>query len=218
MSIPTTSELFDTGHTIAGGLLEESEHPYFAILKLSDFIKKLSKGLPSDFCELDEGVFVSKNAKISDGATLIGPTVICADAEIRTGAFVRGNVIVGEGAVIGNSSEVKNSIIFDEGKLPHYNYLGDSIVGYRAHMGAGAIASNLRLDKRTVLIASGEEKLNTGMKKLGVMLGDYAEVGCGAVLSPGTVIGREAMIYPLVHVKGIIPERSIFDGKIRRRD
>ncbi len=215
-NIPKTVELFDLFHSSARELLEASEYPFEALLSLRGFIKELSLGLSDEFTEAEEGVYISKEASVDGGAVIKGPAIISAGAEIRVGAYIRGSVIVGRGAVVGNSSEVKNSIIFDEGKLPHYNYAGDSIIGYRAHMGAGAIASNLRLDKRTVTVGTGGEKLDTGMKKLGVMLGDYAEVGCGAVMSPGTVIGREAAVYPLSHVRGIIPERSIFDGEIRR--
>ncbi len=212
-SIPKTVDLFDTSHSIAEALLEECEYPFEATLRIGDFIEDCTRLLDRSYMEIKKGVFVSPDATISPHATLIAPLIIGRGAEIRSGAILRGRVIVGDGAVIGNSSEVKNSIILDEGKLPHYNYIGDSIIGFRAHMGAGAIASNLRLDKREVEIKTENEKICTGLKKLGVMLGDYAEVGCGSVLSPGAIVGRESLIYPLTHVRGVIPERSVYDGK-----
>ena len=165
--------------------------------------------------EIQKNVFVHESAKIWAGATLVGPIIIGKNAEIRPGAFLRGKVIVGDGCVIGNSTEIKSSIIFDEAKLPHYNYVGDSIIGYRAHLGAGAIASNLRLDKKSIAIGCGSGRIDTGLKKLGVMLGDYAEVGCGALLCPGAIVGREAVIYPMTTVSGIISEREIYKGKGR---
>jgi len=211
--IPKTIDLFDTSHSIAESLLEECEYPFEVISQIGDFIANCSRMLDRSYREIEPGVFVAPDAKISPYATLVGPLIIGRGADIRSGAILRGRVIVGDGAVVGNSSEVKNSIILDEGKLPHYNYLGDSIIGFRAHMGAGAIASNLRLDKREVSVRYDNEIKATGLKKLGVMLGDYAEVGCGSVLSPGAIVGREALIYPLTHVRGTIPERSVYDGK-----
>lgn len=211
--MPKTGDLFDVSHSIAEAMLEECEYPFMAISRISDFIEECARRLDRSYREIEPGVFVGEGARIDEGVTLIGPAIIGRGAEIRRGAIIRGRVIVGDGAVIGNSSEVKNAILLDEAKLPHYNYVGDSIIGYRAHMGAGAIASNLRLDKRAIRLRDGEEFIDTGLKKLGVMLGDYAEVGCGAVLSPGAIVGREAMIYPLSHVGGIVPEKSIFDGR-----
>lgn len=212
--IPKTTDLFDISHSIAEMMLEECEYPYMAISKIGDFIEDIATRLDRSYREIEKGVFVGNGTEIGKGVTLIAPIIIGQNVEIRSGALLRGRVIVGDGAVIGNSSEVKSSIILDEGKLPHYNYVGDSIIGYRAHLGAGAVCSNLRLDKRSVVI--GDERLDTGSKKLGAMLGDYAEVGCGSVLSPGAIIGREAIIYPLSHVRGIIPERCIFDGEAIR--
>ena len=209
--IQKTDELFDVSHSIAEVMLEECEYPFLAIPRIRDFIVECARLLDRSYREIKAGVFVGEGAVIAESASILGPAIIGKNAEIRSGALLRGSVIVGDGAVVGNSGEVKNSIIFDEAKLPHYNYVGDSIIGYRAHLGAGAVCSNLRLDKRSVKI--GEERLDTGLKKLGAMLGDYAEVGCGSVLSPGAVVGRETLIYPLSHVRGIIPERCIFDGK-----
>jgi NDP-sugar pyrophosphorylase family protein len=215
--IPKTVELFDLGHTLARELLEGAEYPHLAITELEDFILSLGVRLGGEYEEIDRGIFIARHAHLSKRATVKGPTIICKGADVRPGAFIRGAVILGEGAVIGNCTELKNSIIFDEASLPHYNYVGDSIIGYRAHMGASSIAANQRLDKRSVKLKGRVENLDTGMKKLGIMLGDYAEVGCGSVLSPGTVVGRESLIYPLSDVRGIIPEKSIFDGRVRRR-
>ena len=211
-TIPKTEDLFDLGHTIAEALLAECEYGYQAVPRINDFILGVSKRLDRSYKEIAKNVFVHESAKIWDHVTLVGPTIIGKNAEIRPGAFLRGKVIVGGGTVIGNSTEIKNSIIFDEAKLPHYNYVGDSIIGYRAHLGAGAIASNLRLDKEHVRLCFSDEKIDTRLKKLGVMLGDYAEVGCGAVLCPGTIVGREAIVYPLTRVSGIIGEREIYKG------
>ena len=169
--------------------------------------------LDETYRQVDEGIYIAKDAVVWDGATIVAPTIIGRKAEIRPGAFIRGGVIIGNGAVIGNSTEVKNSIIFDEAQLPHYNYVGDSIIGHRAHMGAGAIASNLRLDKSEVIISYGEEKMPTGLRKVGVFLGDRAEVGCGCVLCPGATIGRESVVSPLVRVVGCIPPDRIYDGQ-----
>lgn len=208
-----TNELFDIGHSIAEVLLDECEYPHEALPKIGDFIKECSALLDRSYREISEGVFVADDAKIWDGVTIVGPTIIGHKAEVRPGAFIRGNAIIGDGAVIGNSTEVKNSIILDEAQLPHYNYVGDSIIGYRAHMGAGAIASNLRLDKKEIVLKSDGEEMESGLRKIGVFLGDYAEVGCGCVLCPGSTVGREAMVYPLVAVRGTVPERMIYDGK-----
>lgn len=213
--IPKTIDLFDISHSIAEAMLRECEYPFMAISKIGDVIEDLAAHLDRSYREIEDGVFIGKGTKIGKGVTFCAPVIIGKNAEIRSGAVLRGKVIAGDGAVIGNSSEVKNSIILDEGKLPHYNYVGDSIIGYRAHLGAGAVCSNLRLDKKCVLVGA-ESRLNTGLKKLGAMLGDYAEVGCGAVLSPGAIIGREAIVYPLSHVRGVIPERCIFDGEAIR--
>ena len=181
------------------------------IIVIKEYIKICASLLDGRYSEISEGVYVSYDAEISAGATIIGPAIICHGAEIRPGAYIRENVIIGEGALIGNSCEVKNSIIFDEAKLPHYNYVGDSIIGFKAHMGAGAIASNLRLDKKIIEI----NKVNTGLRKIGVFLGDNAEVGCNSVLCPGTVIGKGGVIYPLTVVKGVIGSGEIYKGAKR---
>ena len=211
-SIPKTEDLFDISHSIASAMLGECEYPHIALSRIEEVISQYANKLDRSFKEIRDGVFVANDAKIWDGATLVAPVIIGHKTEVRPGAFIRGNVIIGNGAVIGNSTEIKNSIILDEAQLPHYNYVGDSIVGYRAHMGAGAIASNLRLDKGEVFLFCGEEKIATGRRKVGAFIGDYAEVGCGCVLCPGTLICRESRIYPLISVCGCIPERCVFDG------
>ena len=210
--IPRTRDLFDLNRSMAEPLLRECEFPYEAIPRLREFILEKQRALDSSFEEIAPEVFVAKGVKLSRSATIEGPAIICHGAEIRHCAYIRGSVIIGEGAVIGNSSEIKNSIIFDESQLPHYNYVGDSIIGYRGHLGAGAIASNLRLDRRSVIITDGMERRDTKLRKLGVMLGDNAEVGCGCVLCPGSMIGRDAIVYPLLTVRGIIGENIVYKG------
>lgn len=216
--IPKTEDLFDIRHSIAEVLLDECEYPYEALIFIEEYIKKTFLMLDKSYKEISEGVFVGKDTKIWPGATIVGPAIIGHNAEIRSGAFIRGKVIVGDGAVIGNSTEVKNSIILDEAKLPHYNYVGDSIIGYKAHMGAGTIASNLRLDRKNVDIFCDGERVSTDLRKVGVFLGDYAEIGCGCVLCPGTIIGRGAVIYPLVTVKGTIGEGMIYKGVVGKEN
>ena len=208
-----TKELFDLNHTLAVSLLSECEYPHEALSKIKDSILSLIPTLDDSFKEISEGVFVADDAKIWDNVTIVGPTIIGHKAEIRPGAFIRGNAIIGDGAVIGNSTEIKNAIVFDDAQLPHYNYVGDSIIGYKAHMGAGAIASNLRLDKKEITLKSEGEDMDSGLRKIGVFLGDHAEVGCGSVLCPGSIVGRETLVYPLSMVRGSIPERTIYDGK-----
>lgn len=208
-----TKELFDLSHTIAESLLSECEYPHYALPKIGEFIKNYSATLDSSYREISDGVFAADDAKIWDGVTIVGPTIIGHKAEIRPGAFIRGNAIIGDGAVIGNSTEIKNAIVFDGAQLPHYNYVGDSIIGYKAHMGAGAIASNLRLDKKIIILKSEDETMDSGLKKIGVFLGDCAEVGCGSVLCPGSIVGRDAIVHPLTKVIGSVPSGVIYDGK-----
>ncbi len=212
-----TQELFDLEHTVAKDLLESCEYPHQALPKIGEFIKEeLIPRLDGSYKEIAEGVFAAEDAKIWDGVTIVGPTVIGHGAEIRPGAFIRGNAIIGDGAVIGNSTEVKNAIVFDGAQLPHYNYVGDSIIGYKAHMGAGAIASNLRLDKKEIVLKGEGDSMASGLTKIGVFLGDCAEVGCGSVLCPGSIVGRGAMVYPLSAVRGSVPADMIFDGESLR--
>ena len=178
--------------------------------EINSYIKSCFPLLDGSYKEISKDVFVADDAIIWLGATIVGPAIIGSGAEIRPGAFIRGNVIVGNEAVIGNSTEVKNSIVFDKAQLPHYNYVGDSIIGFRAHMGAGAITSNLKSDKTLVTVKVGNERLETGLKKFGAILGDNVEVGCGSVLNPRTVIGQNTNVYPLSSVRGFIPAGRIY--------
>ena len=209
-----TKELFDLNHTMASELLCGCEYPHEALPRIGDYIKNvIIPSLDGSYREIADGVYAAEDAKIWDGVTMVGPTVIGHGAEIRPGAFIRGNALIGDGAVIGNSTEIKNAIIFDGAQLPHYNYVGDSIIGYKAHMGAGAIASNLRLDKKEIVLRDSDESMDSGLRKIGVFLGDFAEVGCGSVLGPGSIVGREALVYPLSCVRGTVPAHTIYNGK-----
>ncbi len=210
MNIPNTNELFDLEHTIARGYIEDSDTAYEVIPNIKEYCRALIKKLSDEYEEIFPEVFVSRSAKISSGAEIHGPTIIGHGTEVRTGAYIRGSVIVGDGAVIGNSTEVKNAIIFDGAQLPHYNYVGDSIVGYKAHLGAGAIISNFRLDHANIAIKDGDIRIDTGLRKMGALIGDRAEVGCNSVICPGSIIGRDAVIYPLSRIIGIIPEKHKF--------
>ncbi|MCM1282431.1 MAG: hypothetical protein NC180_07990 [Muribaculaceae bacterium] len=206
--------MFDLTKTIAGEYLAEFTYPWEALAGISDFIRRLGPTLDAKRYERrGEDIWVAKSAKVAESACLNGPLIIDEDAEIRHCAFIRGSAIIGKGSVVGNSTEVKNDIIFDSVQAPHYNYVGDSILGYRSHMGAGSITSNVKSDKTLVIVkdkyGSGEE-IETGLKKIGAMLGDFVEVGCNSVLNPGTVIGMHTNVYPLSSVRGIIPANSIF--------
>ncbi len=217
MSIPKTTELFDLSYTLAAPILKNTEYPFEALPKIKEFVRTIGPTLGYE--EIAPEVWVAPDVKIAPTAVIEGPTVIGAGTEVRPGAFIRGSALIGEGVVVGNSTEIKNAIIFDKVQIPHYNYVGDSILGYRSHMGAGAIASNFKLDHSNISVRSGEEKYDTGLRKFGAILGDFAEVGCNSVMCPGTIIGKESIVYPLSRVRGVIPERSIFDsdGKIRER-
>ena len=209
-----TSELYDLSHTIARDLLSECEYPWLALPKIKDFVKDIIKLLSEDEYYLyAEDVLISKSATISPSATICGPTVIGAGTEVRPGAYIRGSVIVGENCVVGNSCELKNSILFDNVQVPHFNYIGDSILGYRSHTGAGAITSNVKSDKTLVCVNCNGTRIDTGLKKFGAMIGDFVEVGCNSVLNPGTVIGRNTSVYPLSSVRGVIPQNSIFKSQ-----
>ena len=206
--------LFDYSRTIAKPLLETVDYPWEALPKISEFIIELGKTLdPEIYEQRGENVWVAKSAKVFDSAYLGGPLIICEDAEIRQCAFIRGNAIVGRGAVVGNSTELKNSILFDGVQTPHYNYVGDSVLGYKAHMGAGSITSNVKSDKTLVTVKVPGAPIETGRKKFGAMLGDNVEVGCNSVLNPGTVVGRCSNIYPTSCVRGVIPANSIYKDK-----
>ena len=207
----TIENLYDLKETIAADLFTEAEYPWEVLPRIHDFILELGKRLPEEIYEKrGEDIWVAKNAKVAPTACLNGPLIIDEEAEVRHCAFVRGNAIVGKGSVVGNSTELKNDIIFNSVQVPHYNYVGDSILGYKSHMGAGSITSNVKSDKTLVVVKDGDEKIETGLKKFGAMLGDFVEIGCNSVLNPGTVIGRHTNVYPLSSVRGVIPANSIF--------
>jgi NDP-sugar pyrophosphorylase family protein len=203
--------LLDLNHTIAAELFRGITYPWEALSKIGEFILALGPKLPTDEYEQSgENVWIAKSAKVAPTAYVNGPAIICPGAEVRHCAFIRGNAIVGEGAVVGNSTELKNVVLFDKVQVPHYNYVGDSILGYLSHMGAGSITSNVKSDKTLVCVHTGEGHLQTGLKKFGAILGDRVEVGCGSVLNPGSVIGRNANLYPLSMVRGYVPANSIY--------
>ena len=208
-------------HTIAWEYLSGFEYPWEALDGLKDFIKALGKTLPqSEYDVLDGDIYIAKTAKVAPTASLGGPLIICDGAEIRHGAFIRGSAIVGAGAVVGNSVELKNCILFDGVQVPHFNYVGDSILGYKSHMGAGAVTSNVKSDKTPVSVTVGSERISSGRKKFGAMLSDFVEVGCNSVLNPGTVIGSHTNVYPLSSVRGYVPENSIYksrDAVVKKR-
>lgn len=203
--------LFDYNQTIAAVLLEKFTYPWEVLKEISAYIVSLGETLSlKEYDKISEDVWVAKSAIVAPTAYIHGPAIIGKNAEIRHCAFIRGNAIVGEGAVVGNSTELKNVILFNKVQVPHYNYVGDSILGYGSHMGAGSITSNVKSDKTLVVIHNKEEKIETGLKKMGAILGDGVEVGCQSVLNPGTIIGKESSIYPLSSVRGYVPEKSIY--------
>ena len=202
-------ELFDLTKTIANDYLNGFEYPWEALSGIKQTIIALGNSLGEDYKEISENVWVHKTAKIAPTAFLGAPCIIGAETEVRHGAFIRGSALVGNGCVVGNSVELKNVIIFDSVQVPHYNYVGDSILGYKSHMGAGSITSNVKSDKSLVEI-KGNEVIKTNLKKVGAFLGDYVEVGCNSVLNPGTVIGRNSNVYPLSCVRGVVPANSIY--------
>lgn len=207
----TVSKLYSLEQTIAKDLFEGVTYPWEVLPKISEFIVKLGNTLSSDEYEKrGENIWIAKSASVAPTAYINGPAIIGKDAEIRHCAFIRGNAIVGEGAVVGNSTELKNVILFNKVQVPHYNYVGDSILGYKSHMGAGSITSNVKSDKKLVIVKTSEGNIETGLKKFGAMLGDEVEVGCGSVLNPGTVIGSHTNIYPLSSVRGFVPGGSIY--------
>lgn len=211
MSKITISDMYDLNETIAAKLFEGLTYPWEALPKIGEFIKKLGATLSEEEYEkVGEDVWIAKSATVFPSAYIHGPAIIGKNAEVRQCAFIRGNALVGEGAVVGNSTELKNVVLFNKVQVPHYNYVGDSILGYKAHMGAGSITSNVKSDKKLVKVHTPEGDIETGLKKFGAMLGDHVEVGCGSVLNPGTVIGRESNIYPLSSVRGVVPEKSIY--------
>ena len=207
-------ELYDMTKTIAAPLFEGKTYPWEALDGIKDFILKLGETLPAEeYDHPSEGVWIAKDAKVFASAYIGAPCIIDHEAEVRQCAFIRGSAIVGKGAVVGNSTELKNVVLFDKVQVPHYNYVGDSILGYKAHMGAGSITSNVKSDKTLVVIKELGNFIETGRKKVGAMLGDNVEVGCNSVLNPGTVIGRESNVYPTSCVRGVIPPRHIYKDK-----
>lgn len=211
MKVLTIQELYTLDETIAAEIFEGAVYPWEVLSKIHDFILKLGETLPEEeYDQVGEDVWIAKSAHVFESAYIHGPAIIGKDAEVRHGAFIRGNVIVGEGAVVGNSTELKNVILFNKVQVPHYNYVGDSILGYKAHMGAGSITSNVKSDKKLVVVKTAEGNLETGLKKFGAMLGDEVEVGCGTVLNPGSVVGKRTNIYPLSSVRGFVPQESIY--------
>ncbi len=205
------TELYDLSHTQASDYLSRFTYPWEALKGISDFIIELGNKLsPDEYDNPSENVWIHKTAKVFPSAYLGAPCIIGANTEVRHCAFIRGSALVGENCVVGNSVELKNVILFDNVQTPHYNYVGDSILGYKSHMGAGSITSNVKSDKTNVVIKSESEQLETGIKKIGAMLGDCVEVGCNSVLNPGTIIGRNSNIYPTSCVRGVIPESSIW--------
>jgi NDP-sugar pyrophosphorylase family protein len=206
-----TRDLFDLTHTLAADLLERTEYPWEALGGIKQFIIEIGRTLPADeYEEVSEHVWIARDAKIYPNNYIAGPCIIGHETEVRPGAFVRGSALVGSHCVVGNSTELKNVILFDNVQVPHYNYVGDSILGYRSHMGAGSITSNVKSDKKLIVVRCGEERIETGLKKMGAMLGDGVEVGCNSVLNPGTVIGRNSNVYPTSCVRGTVPANCIW--------
>ncbi len=200
----TILDLYDLSHTLAAPLLERFQYPWEALPEIGGFLKALGPTLPEeDYDHPAEFVWIARTARVAPTASITGPCIIGPEAEVRHCAFIRGNALVGAGAVVGNSTELKNVLLFDKVQVPHYNYVGDSILGYRAHMGAGSITSNVKSDKKLL-------EVKNGLKKVGAMLGDHVEIGCGSVLNPGTIVGRNSHVYPLSSVRGVVPANSIY--------
>lgn len=206
-----TAALYDLSHTLAKPLLEKTVYPWEALGRIGDLILELGKSLPDgEYEKRGEDVWIHKTAKIYPNNYIAGPCIIGPETEVRPGAFIRGKALVGANCVVGNSTELKNVILFDNVQVPHYNYVGDSVLGYKSHMGAGSLTSNVKSDKTLVTVRAGAEKIETGLKKFGAMLGDHVEVGCNSVLNPGTVVGKGSRIYPLSMVRGFVPSGMIF--------
>lgn len=210
----TVNELFSLDKTIAADIFEGCSYPWEVLPKIKNLIVELGNTLdPEKFTKHGDDVWIAKSAKIFESAYIAGPCIIDENAEVRHSAFIRGNTIVGKGAVVGNSTELKNVILFDLVQVPHYNYVGDSVLGYKSHMGAGAITSNVKSDKTLVKVTVNGQRIDTGLKKFGAMLGDEVEVGCGSVLNPGTIIGKNSNVYPLSSVRGTVAAGSIYKSK-----
>ena len=219
----TISDLYDLDHTLAADYLRGFTYPWEALKGIKDLILRLGPTLGEDYEEVSEHVWVHKTAKVFPSAYLGAPCIIGPETEVRHCAFIRGSALVGANCVVGNSVELKNVILFDHVQTPHYNYVGDSILGYYSHMGAGSITSNVKSDKKLVVVHNGTEQIETGIKKFGAMLGDYVEVGCNSVCNPGTVIGRHSNVYPTSCVRGVVPEGQLrqdvqMGGRLHRRE
>ena len=209
----TTAQLYDMSHSLAGPYLASFQYPWQALNGIKNLILELGSVLGEEYTEVSPTVWVHKTASVAPSAYLGAPCIIGAGTEVRHCAYIRGSALVGENCVVGNSVELKNVILFDNVQVPHYNYVGDSILGYKSHMGAGAITSNVKSDKKLIVVKDGDERINTGLKKFGALIGDKVEVGCGSVLNPGCVIGRESHIYPLSSVRGQVPAESIYKNR-----
>jgi len=202
--------LFDLSHSMAGEFLAKFRYPYEALPELGAWIAAVGPQLSSnEYEKRGEQIWIHKSAKVAPSVSLTGPLIVCANAELRHCAYFRGNVLIGAGSVAGNSCEFKNSLLFDSVEAPHYNYVGDSILGYHAHMGAGSITSNIKSDRKNIVIRTDDGAIETGLRKIGAILGDYVEVGCGTVLNPGSIVGKNTMIYPLTSVRGTVPANTI---------
>ena len=215
-----TMELYDLEHTLAKDYLRQYEYPWQALKGINDLVLELGASLGEEYTQISPDVWVHKTATVAPTAFLGAPCVIGANTEVRHCAFIRGSVLVGENCVVGNSVELKNAILFDNVQVPHFNYVGDSILGYKSNMGAGSVTSNVKSDQTSVTVRNGEEKIETGLEKFGAMLGDHVEVGCNSVLNPGTVVGRNTNIYPTSCVRGVVAENCIWknDGRVVKKE
>ncbi|NLJ95002.1 MAG: UDP-N-acetylglucosamine pyrophosphorylase [Clostridiaceae bacterium] len=209
-----TSDLITFTGTLVEHLLVQVEYPWEVLSKINEYILELGKSLSSeDFIQIDQDIWIHKTVEVAKTATIIGPTIIDKNTEVRPGAYIRGNAFIGKNCVIGNSTEVKNSILVESVEVPHYNYVGDSILAPHSHMGAGSITSNIKADKKDIIIHHNGDKIETNLRKIGAILGDNVEIGCNAVLNPGTIIGKNSHIYPLSMVRGVIPANHIYKNK-----
>ena len=214
-----TNDLFDLSHTLAKDYLAQYEYPWQALPGIKNLILELGASLGEDYARTAPNVWIHRTAAVAPSASITGPCIIGPNTEVRHCAFIRGSALVGEGCVVGNSVELKNVILFDKVQVPHFNYVGDSILGYKAHLGGGAVTSNVKSDKTLVTVRNGSERIETGLKKFGTMVGDFVEVGCNAVLNPGTVLGRSSQVYPTSCVRGVVPGNSIWknDGTVVKK-